>query len=205
MQFKYDYKTLTEEILFKRYCEGDIEAFDVLLERLKGLAYSMILRYVKNDSLADEVFQEVFFKICKNKDQFREAVSFKSWLVTICRNTCIDLARKQGRELKTNSLDALGSGEDERSLAEKLASDAPTPLDDASLKVENEELAELLENLPAEQRETFYQKVVMEMTFEEIGQAMACSTNTAKSRYRYALVTLRSLVKRKRLLDKAAS
>jgi RNA polymerase sigma-70 factor (ECF subfamily) len=204
MQFNYDYKSLTEELLFKRYCEGDIKAFDALLERLQGLAYSMILRYVKNVSLADEIFQEVFFKVCKNKDQFREAVSFKSWLVTICRNTCIDYTRKQSREFKTTSLD--GGMEDEgRSLAEQIAADAPSPLEEVSFKIEDAHVAELLDNLPAEQRDTFYQKVVMEMTFEEIGAAMGCSANTAKSRYRYALVALRSLVKRKRLLSKAAS
>lgn len=204
MNFPYDYKSLTEELLFKRYCEGDVAAFDALLERLQGLAYSMILRYVKNDALADEIFQEVFYKVCKNKDQFREAVSFKSWLVTICRNTCIDYTRKQSREFKTTSLD--GGMEDEgRSLAEQIAADAPSPLEEVSFKIEDAHVAELLDNLPAEQRDTFYQKVVMEMTFEEIGAAMGCSANTAKSRYRYALVALRSLVKRKRLLSKAAS
>lgn len=203
MPFEYDYKTLTEELLFKRYCEGDIKAFDALLERLQGLAYSMILRYVKNQSLADEIFQEVFFKVCKNKDQFREAVSFKSWLVTICRNTCIDYTRKQSREFKTTSMDA-GMEDEGRSLSEQIAADVPSPLDEVSCKVEDKELSELLDKLPPEQRDTFYQKVVMEMTFEEIGAAMGCSTNTAKSRYRYALAVLRGLVKRKRLLDKAS-
>lgn len=204
MEFNYDYKNLTEELLFKRYCEGDIKAFDVLLERLQGLAYSMILRYIKNASLADEIFQEVFFKVCKNKDQFREAVSFKSWLVTICRNTCIDYTRKQSREFKTTSLDG-GIEDESRSLAEQIAADAPSPLEEVSLKIEDAQLTEILDKLPDEQRDTFYQKVVMEMTFEEIGSAMGCSANTAKSRYRYALVALRSLVNRKRLLNKAAS
>lgn len=203
MNFPYDYKSLTEELLFKRYCEGDVAAFDALLERLQGLAYSMILRYVKNDALADEIFQEVFYKVCKNKDQFREAVSFKSWLVTICRNTCIDHTRRQSRSLKTDSLDAT-SGEDERALSDRIASQDLGPLDETTWKIENEDLTALLDNLPDEQRDTFYQKVVMELTFEEIGEAMKCSTNTAKSRYRYALAALRGLVKRKQMLDKTA-
>lgn len=203
MKFQYDYKTLSEELLFRRYCEGDIQAFDVLLERLKGLVYSMIFRYIKDEVLADEIFQEVFFKVCRNKDQFRESISFKSWLVTITKNTCIDYTRKQSRGLKTSPLDAQGGEGDERPLSERVASTAPTPADNLEYKIEDEELAELLDGLPVEQRETFYLKVVMELTFEEIGESMKCSTNTAKSRHRYALDTLRGLVKRKRLLEKA--
>ncbi len=68
---------------------------------------------------------------------------------------------------------------------------------------EDQELKLLMDKLPEEQRVTVYSKVIMELTFEEIGEAMGCSENTAKSRYRYALETLRALVKRKRLLEKA--
>lgn len=203
MAFDYDYKTLSEELLFRRYCEGDVKAFDALLNRLKGLAYSMILRYVKDSALADEIFQEVFLKVFKNKDQFRESISFKSWLVTICKNTCIDSLRKLKREFKTSPLDP-GDSED-RPLSERVANDERSPLEELSLKLEGQELAGLLDHLPLEQRETFYLKIVMDLTFEEIGQSMSCSTNTAKSRYRYALVLLRSLVKRKRLVQKSAS
>ena len=85
-----DYPNLTNEILFNRYIGGDVNAFNVLLNRTKNLIYSMILRYVKNRNRAEEIFQDVYLKVCRNKDQFREAISFNSWIVTICKNTCID-------------------------------------------------------------------------------------------------------------------
>lgn len=197
-----DYPHLNDEILFNRYTGGDMKAFEALLQRTKGLIYSLILRYVKSHSEADELFQEVFFKVCKNKDLFRESISFKSWLVTITKNTCIDYTRKQKRSLKTETLDG-DLDEDRRHLAEIIASDEMNPDENLSIQIENEELQQLLDKLSMEQRDTFYMKVVMELTFEEIGQAMECSTNTAKSRYRYALNTLRGLVKRKRVLEKA--
>lgn len=197
-----DYPHLTDEVLFNRYVGGDLKAFDVLLGRMKGLMYSLILRYVKTSAEADELFQDVFFKVCKNKELFREAVSFKSWLVTICKNTCIDFIRKKNRTLKTETLD--GEIEDDRrSLSETVASDDIKPDEALDIRVENEYLEELIDQLPLDQRETFYMKVVMELTFEEIGQSMKCSTNTAKSRYRYALNTLRGLVRRQRLLEQA--
>lgn len=196
---KRNYDLLTDEVLFNRYCGGDAPAFDELLRRNKSLIYSLILRYTHSHSIADEIFQEVFLKVFRNKDLFREAVSFKAWLVTICKNTCIDYTRRQGRTLKTQSLDDAGSG-DNHALAERVASDQLTPEESLNLSFEDKELKEILQRLPEEQRETFYLKVIMELTFEEIGESMQCSTNTAKSRFRYALETLRGLVRRKRLL-----
>lgn len=205
MDFSYDYKELSDEILFNKYQNGDVKAFEYLLNKHKGLIYSLILRSFKDPGIADEIFQEVFFKVCRNKDLFRESVSFKSWLVTICRNTCIDFARKSNRQLKTVSLDGQRDEENSRSLSEKVASEEPTPMDELNFKLENKQLNELLDNLPKEQKETFYLKIIMEMTFEEIGEATDCSVNTAKSRYRYALNSLRGLIKRKKFLDKAVS
>ena len=197
-----DYTQLTEETLFARYSGGDIQAFEALVSRTKGLVYTLIRRYVPNPSQADEIFQEVFLKVCKNKDQFREAVSFKSWLVTICKNTCIDQTRKQRRTLKTETLDG-DTGDDRRSLSEVVASSDMGPDDVLTIQIENNELEALLDKLPLEQRETFYMKIIMDMTFEEIGQTMGCSTNTSKSRFRYALETLRALVKRRQMLLRA--
>jgi RNA polymerase sigma-70 factor, ECF subfamily len=197
-----DYPHISNEILFNRYRGGDLKAFNELLKRMKGLIYTLIMSYVRNHAQADEIFQEVFFKVCKNKDQFRESVSFKSWLVTITKNTCIDQLRRKKHAYKMDSLD--GYADDDRpALSEKIATPDPTPAENLAIQIENKELKDLLKQLPAEQSETFYLKVVMEMTFEEIGTSMDCSSNTAKSRYRYALDTLRGIVKRKKLLEKA--
>ncbi|MBU0506292.1 MAG: sigma-70 family RNA polymerase sigma factor [bacterium] len=197
-----DYPHIPNEILFNRYRGGDLKAFNELLKRMKGLIYTLIMSYVHNHAQADEIFQEVFFKVCKNKDQFRESVSFKSWLVTITKNTCIDQLRRKKHAYKMDSLD--GHNDDDRpALSEKIATPDPTPDENLAIQIENKELEDLLKQLPAEQSETFYLKVVMEMTFEEIGTSMDCSSNTAKSRYRYALDTLRGIVKRKKLLEKA--
>lgn len=199
----YYYKDLTDEVLFNRYAGGDMAAFDVLLRRHKGLIYSLILRYVKSATIADEIFQEVFLKICKYKDQFRESISFKSWMVTICRNTCIDHLRHVKRSLETESLDADVRGGN-HSLNERVASADPIASDYLAIRLETEEMGGYLEKLPLEQKEAFYLKVVMDMTFEEIGAVKKCSVNTVKSRYRYALETLRGLVNRQRLIRKAA-
>jgi len=103
----------------------------------------------------------------------------------------------------TDSLDGDIRDDTHRPLADKIASDTRSPDENLTIQFENKEFETLLDKLPLEQRETFYLKVVMELTFEEIGNSMDCSSNTAKSRYRYALETLRGIVKRKQLFEKA--
>ena len=197
-----DYPHLTNEVLFNRYVGGDLSAFDELLNRHKGLLYTLILKYVPNRSEADEIFQDVFFKVCKNKELFKESVSFKSWLVTICKNTCIDHTRKRKNRLLNDSFDNL-PGDEHRAPSESIASKDLGPDQTLTIQTEGQELEALLDKLPTEQRETFYLKVIMEFTFEEIGESMGCSCNTAKSRFRYALDSLRGLVRRKKVFEKA--
>jgi len=205
MPLDYDYTELSSEVLFTRYIKGDLQAFETLLARHQKLIFSLILRYVKNPSQADEVFQEVFFKICKNKDQFRESVSFKSWLVTIARNTCIDFIRRQKKELGILPLDEIAPDAKDLPLAERLTNaDELSPLDTVIHHVEDQHLRELLDELPIEQKETFALKVLSDMTFEEIAASMKVSVNTAKSRHRYALKALRGLLKRQRFIEKMA-
>lgn len=206
MGFNYDYKELSSEVLFGRYAKGDILAFDALLARHQKLIFSLIMRYVRNPAHADEIFQEVFYKICKNKDQFRESVSFKSWLATIAKNTSIDFLRRQKKELGVLPLDDQRLEAEGRPLSDRLSNeDDLSPLETVIHRFEDTELNTLLDELPVEQKETFVLKVVMDMTFEEIAVSMKISVNTAKSRHRYALKALRGLVKRQQLMQRVAT
>lgn len=206
MGFSYDYNELSSEVLFDLYHKGNMSAFTTLLERHKKMIFGLIFRYIRNTSQAEEVFQDVFYKICKNKDQFRESVSFKSWIATIAKNTSIDFLRKQKKELGTLSLDEMPHSGLDRPLNEQLKDEnTANPLDVANFKSEDASINDLLDELPVEQKETFVMKVMMDMTFEEIAESMNVSVNTAKSRHRYALKALRSILKRRETLAQANS
>lgn len=187
---------LSDEILFSKFKAGDHASFDILLARYASPLFSLILKSVRNRPQADDIFQDVFFKVIEKKDLFRQATSFKAWVFTICRNTCIDAARKHKRGPKIDSL----FQEEGISLEEVLPAGRPSAVDKMEESEENKMLDHLLEVLPPEQRETFYLKVKGELTFEEIGEVMNCSVNTAKSRMRYALEQLRATLKKRGML-----
>lgn len=183
----------TDETLFGRFKEGDQAAFDLLLKRYQGPIFSLILKSVRNHQAAEEIFQDVFFKVIEKRDSFRTDVSFRAWLFTVCRNTCIDTARKNKRAPGIDSIFA----DEEKPLEIRLGSPNPGPLEGAAGSQLDSFLEEALRELPPEQRETFYLKVKGEMTFEEIGEVMKCSVNTAKSRMRYAAEQLREIFKKR--------
>lgn len=184
---------LADETLFKRYQEGDQACFATLMRRYQGPMYGMILKSVRNSSSADELFQDVFFKVIERRDQFREAVSFKAWLYTICRNTLIDQARKNKRRPSPHSIFM-----DEEKPLEININNQEVPQDHLVSGAQLDRLVEeAFTSIPEAQRETFYLKVKGGMTFEEIGEVMDCSVNTAKSRMRYALSHLRTIFRKR--------
>lgn len=190
---KTSLKELTDETLFARYQGGDELAFGEIVQRYQGPIYGMIMKSVYNAATADEVFQDVFAKVIKKRDKFVEAVSFKAWLFTICRNTLIDRARKKNRRPTEQSIFI----DEEKPLEINLESKELSQ-DSASSGAQLAELVEeALKSVPAEQKETFYLKTKGEMTFEEIGEAMNCSVNTAKSRMRYVLQHLREVFRKR--------
>lgn len=187
---------LTDELLFARFKNGDHPAFDALLARHQRLVFSFILRSVRDRARAEDLFQEVFAKVIEKRQQFQPTVSFKAWLMTVCRNTVIDSVRYHKRRPQGTSL----YENEERPLELKIAVDAPLPDQQVGDAQMNSVLNSVLDELPAEQKETFYLKVYEDLTFEEIGGVMKCSTNTAKSRMRYALETLRDIFKKRKIL-----
>lgn len=186
---------MTDEALFARYKEGDQAAFDTLLQKYQAPLFSMILKSVRNRAEAEDIFQEVFFKIVEKRDLFRADISFKAWMYTIARNTCIDAARKHKR---TPIIDSMFTFDDnDKPLEINLKDKGLSPQDSASFAETDKFLDEILSALPPEQKETFYLRVKGELTFEEIGEVMQCSVNTTKSRMRYALEHLREIFRKR--------
>ncbi len=191
-----------DEELIRRYRGGDSRAFQTLLERYQRGILFFVRQFFPNPERAEEIFQEVFMKVLERLDYFDSSGSFRGWLYTLCRNHCIDRLRYQKRrpELPDSSF-----GDEERTNTPLTLQENPGPLPDR--EVYEKELAtclnDALQRLPEEQRETFILKERSGMTFEEIARSTGVSVNTVKSRMRYALTTLRRVLKNKGFVKEA--
>ena len=170
-----------------RYGGGDAAAFELLYRRHRGPLYRFLLRQVANASTAEELFQDVWMRVVNSRTQYQVRAKFTSWVYTIAHNRLMDFYRASGRAM-------LLDGEEsevalENAAAESIAEDLRLDRKRAAQRL----LAALAE-LPAVQREAFLLQHEGDMSLEEIAVATGVGRETVKSRLRYALAKLRTIL-----------
>jgi RNA polymerase sigma-70 factor (ECF subfamily) len=186
----------TDEVLMRRFQEGDRSAFTTLVRRYQGRLYNFTLRHLRVQSQAEDVVQETFVRVVQRATEFRHSSKFSTWLHAIARNLCIDELRKQ-KLRRHPSLDAPSgkSGDDDaRPLGEEIAGTAPEA--DAERTTGGRELkiriAKAVDELPELHREVFLLREVSNLPFAEIAEIVGAPEPTVKSRMRYALERLQA-------------
>ena len=164
---------MIDDKLIDRIKRGDESAAEELIHRW----YSAILRYCRwhcpNDATAEDLTQEVFYKLFRSIHQYDERRNFKAYLYTIARNLCIDESRRQ----PLNSLEE-----------EAYQTDISEPIQQIEAKLD---VASLLCILPSEQKDAVILRYGEQLSYKEIASVMGCNMRTAQSRVRNALNTMR--------------
>ncbi|AWV91122.1 RNA polymerase sigma factor [Bradymonas sediminis] len=185
-------KERSDEQLMLDYAGGDVAAFEELVGRHERALYFYILRSCGRRELAEEILQEVFFKVIKASDRYEPSAKFTTWVYTIARNLCVDKARKRNRVDETSLDQPAGKDADAPALVERLADPRATASGvEYERQAFREKLMAALETLPEDQREVFVLREFSGLKFQEIAEAVGCKVPTAKSRMRYALEALR--------------
>ena len=91
---------LTDHELVKSYIKGDLNALNDLIQRHKKKVYTSILILLKDQYLAEDIFQETFIKVIDslNSGSYKEEGKFLPWVLRISHNLCIDYFRKVKRK-----------------------------------------------------------------------------------------------------------
>ncbi len=186
---------LSENELIKYFIGGKEECLQILIDRHKNRIYSYILMMVKNQELAEDIFQDTFIKVITNlkKGKYIENGKFASWVMRISHNLIIDYFRKQ-KNLQTVSNDA----NDYDLLNSPKFSD--TTIEDKIVFTQIlKEVGELVEYLPENQKEVVKMRHYMGLSFKEIAEETGVSINTALGRMRYAIINMRSMVEERNI------
>ncbi len=181
----------SDEACMLAFGRGDSTAFAELVRRHERALFNYLFRSVRERTRAEELLQETFLRVVRNKNTYRETAKFKTWLFTIARNLCVDESRR-AKHRQHASLDApVTNGATGTTRLDGVPSnDVPTDAQAHGLQL-RARLAAAIEALPADQRDVFLMRQLAEMSFGEIAQAIGIGENTAKSRMRYALEKLR--------------
>ncbi|MBC6610138.1 sigma-70 family RNA polymerase sigma factor [Hymenobacter sp. BT507] len=176
----------SDSALISLYITGKESAFEILLERHKSRVFTTIMLIVRDEDVADDLVQDTFIKAIHTmkSGRYNEEGKFSSWICRIAHNLAIDFFRREKRSPLLN-LDTTSHAFNSLSLAEEGA--------EAQLTREETyaRLRELIQDLPAAQKEVLIMRHYGDMSFQEIADATGVSINTALGRMRYALINLR--------------
>ena len=183
------YKDKSDEQLISLYVDGKNEAFDELLERHKDRVYMYIYHAVKNDELADDIFQDTFVKAIMTIKQGRyvENGHFPAWITRIAHNLIIDYFRQTKAENLQSTDDT-----DVNILNRKELSDCTIEDNLVTTQIHND-VRRLIRALPDSQREVLVMRYYKNMSFKEIADTTGVSINTALGRMRYAILNMRRM------------
>ncbi len=187
---------MADDALVKAFTEGSNEAFDTLLKRHQERIFTYIYRIVKNEDVANDIFQETFVKAIMTIKQGRYTQNgkFPAWVSRIAHNLIIDYYRQEKSENIQSSdiqeVDILNRKElceatiEDNMVAEQIRND----------------VIHLVEQLPPLQKEVLKMRYYQSLSFKEIAELTGVSINTALGRMRYAIINLRRIAAEKEIV-----
>lgn len=175
---------MPDEALLRDVAQRQPDALMALYARYGAAVYGMALRVTRQTGAAEEVTQDIFFKVWQQPDRWNPALGrFISWLLASTRNASIDRLRRERR-----------SGQAEQAplelVADTLGDDSPF---DDPLWADGQELRRLLNAMPAEQRQLIELAFYKGYTHSELAELLRLPLGTVKTRLRAAIHRLRAL------------
>ena len=185
----------SDQELIKIYLTGDESALGMLIQRHQSQIFSFLMSKLKNKAIAEDLFQDVFVKVINTMKagKYNEEGKFLPWVMRIAHNLVIDHFRKSNRMPAFRNTDEF---------------DIFSVLGDGNLNAEKQliqeqifsDVKELVNELPEEQKEVLVMRMYKDMSFKEISENTGVSINTALGRMRYALINMRKLIKKHKLI-----
>jgi len=166
--------------LMLRVKEGDMGAFETLVEKYKVPVMSLVYRTLPDMIEAEDIAQHVFLQVLKAAHRYEVSAKFSTWLFTIARNLCLNEIRRRMRH-PADSLDETFREGDEnpvRQVEDTRVKGPPQAILDGEL---HEKIDEALAALPEKQRTAILLCRGEEHSYEDIARILDCSVQATKS------------------------
>ena len=182
-----------EEADLIRECQrGNTAAYGPLVTLYQDRVFNLCWRMCGNRSDAEDLTQEAFIKAFEALGRFDGRSRFYTWLFRIAVNLVIS-ARRKDKRARVFSIDARVSDDDENGApthAERLASDDPSPDQQAVDREQQRFVLEALASLDDEQRSVVTLRDLESFSYDEIAEILEVPTGTVKSRLHRARLAL---------------
>lgn len=186
---------LDDSVLVSNYIAGNERSLEILIGRHKQRIYSFIYSKVLDRDVAEDIFQDAFIKVINTLKlgNYNEEGKFLPWVMRISHNLVIDHFRKGNRMPSFKNTEEF---------------DIFSVLSDSSLNAEKTiikdqihfDVRRIIEELPEDQKEVLMMRIYRDMSFKEISDSTGVSINTALGRMRYALINLRKIIDKNKII-----
>ncbi len=186
---------MSDQELIQQYLSGNNIAIEKLINRHRTKVFTYIVLVVKNQQLAEDIFQDTFIKVIRSlvDGKYKDNGRFVSWVIRIAHNLIIDHFRK---EKQINTL----SNDDYEADIFNSKKFSDQNIEDLMIKDQiTNDVRQLIDELPEEQKQVILLRHYGGLSFKEIADQTEVSINTALGRMRYALINLRKLLTRRNI------
>jgi RNA polymerase sigma-70 factor (family 1) len=170
-----------EKELLLQISEGDRNAFGYLFERYYSVIYTASFKYLKVHELAEDMVQTSFLKIWEKRGTLANVDRFDAYLFRVARNEMTDIFRKN-----------LTRDKHIERIRELFEEESGSPEDQLISKQKRALIADVIRDLPPQQRQAYRFSREQGMNYQEIATEMNLSVNTVKVHISLALKSLRS-------------
>jgi len=188
-----NHHSLNDRELIEEYSQGNEDCLALLLDRHKRRIFSHILKLVRDRALAEDIFQETFYKAIRSikGGLYKEDDKFLPWIMRISRNMIIDHFRRAKRIRMISSVqNSQGQQEDIFNVIDVSDTTQSTHVEKRQA---HRQIRHLIKRLPIEQRQVLVMREYFDMSFKEICKMTKMNMNTALGRMRYAIINLRKM------------
>ena len=179
----------TESQLFERYKAGDEDAFREIVNRYKNPLYAFLRRFLNQQDLVEDVFQETFLQLYVSGDKFDTSKPLRPWLFTIAANKAKDALRKLQRH-SALSISAIADAGDTSvdDVLNMLKSYRTTPDDEVSKSEIAQKVREVIANMPENLRGILILAYFEQFSYKQMADILGIPIGTVKSRLHTAIV-----------------
>ncbi|MCI0495971.1 MAG: sigma-70 family RNA polymerase sigma factor [bacterium] len=180
----------TDEDLIERFQDGDLYAFDLIVKRYKNQLMNFVYRFLGNSEEAEDLVQETFLRVYRNRRAYQKVAKFSTWIYTIAGNLAKTELRKRKRR-KFFSISDLGYNEKDYDISDE----AYNPEKDVDSRMKEEIIHREINLLSPKFRQVILLRDVQQLSYEEISQIVKIPLGTVKSRVNRGRLKLQEKLK----------
>ncbi|QGT99590.1 RNA polymerase sigma factor SigW [Candidatus Syntrophocurvum alkaliphilum] len=176
----------TDEMLVASTLKGDLTAFEELIDRYKNSVFSIVYRIIGHYQESEDIAQEIFITVYQKLYQFDQTKKFSPWLHRIAVNTCINSLRKKKKIVTLNF---------DETYTQQYDTHTTNTFGDPQQFLERKELSKEINNAIMNLNENYRLVLILryqlEMTNQEIAEALEISKENVEVKIHRARKALR--------------